>query len=264
MSEKQQEIIKWLCTNFEDKYQKGLALIQKYHGNKSYVNNFGNLITDDKKRKIEYELSKLAGYTILEYQQKKWLLDNPDLPSVDPLCPECGKPYTPQEGADPLCPVCLEILKKKEADLQLKNQDPPQIQNTNQNPSPETILNPEPIPSPTPVKDPETQQPNQTLSETTQTEETIKTEETTPNQPLTPEILQAKIFEMEKLQKDLKITPTTKQTARTKEYFKVAEEVRTMILDLQSQEQTPPIPKITPETQPLPIQPAQEATSSPA
>ena len=164
MTVKQKEIITWLCNPSADKYAQGLSLIQKYHQNKSIVRNFSGILTQDKKDKIQYELGKLAGYTFVDFQQKKWMLDNPALSTTqgsdvenvgvalvaaqgsttDPLCPECNQPYTPQEGADPLCPDCL--LKKKPEELNAENQDPQIIQDTLQNPSPETILNTEVIP----------------------------------------------------------------------------------------------------------------------
>lgn len=163
MTEKQKEIIQWLCSNSEDKYSKGIALIQKYHSNKSIVHNFGGFISDDKKRKITYELAKLAGYTIPQYQQKKWFLDNPDLqlPPEDPtdyICPVCGETYIPADGqpyipeGEDMCPDCL--LKKKLAEQHIEN---PPIQDTNQNPSPNSILKTETEAPKTETQDPKTE-----------------------------------------------------------------------------------------------------------
>ena len=135
MPNRKQEIINWLCSEsnpetLEEKYQHGLSLIQQYHANKSYVLNLAGMISEDKKQKMEYELSKIAGFTLADYQEKIWLLESPSESEqksnkdVDPVCPGCGEPYTPEEGGNNLCPECL---KKKEIENATLNRDIMQI-----------------------------------------------------------------------------------------------------------------------------------------
>lgn len=155
MSENQKEIIAWLCSTEDDKFQKGLALIQKYHGNKGYYQALAGFITQEKKDKMEYELSKLAGYTIPEYHEKKWLHDNLEQISLtgDTICPQCGEPYTPQEGGDQLCPDCIELKKKLDDLDSVLNPD------QQSDPQPEQKETPVPDPQPDLISEPTTELP---------------------------------------------------------------------------------------------------------